>query len=162
MSETDQLFVSASSRYLTAHCLDKIERVMPLLSEEDVWWRPHEASNSVGNLILHLAGSLRYWIVAVVGGSPSDRVRQLEFDARGGFTREELLAMLRLAVDDATGVLARLTADDLAESRSGFSREIRVLEAVFHGVAHFAMHTGQIVQLVKLRKGVDLGLPLGV
>jgi uncharacterized damage-inducible protein DinB len=156
----DTLFLATSSRYLSATCLDKIERVMPLLSDDDIWWRPHETSNSVGNLILHLAGSLRFWIVSVVGGAANARVREQEFETSGGATREELLATLRLAVTDATDVLARLTPADLTRTCSGFAREMHALEAIHHGVAHFAMHTGQIVQLVKIRKGIDLGLPL--
>jgi len=142
--------------------MDKIERIAPLISEDDVWWRPNEQSNAIGNLILHLAGSLRFWIVEVAGGEPVHRVREQEFDARGGLSRDELMALLRTAVTDATRVLSRLTPDELLDVRPGFNRDVRTLEAVHHAIAHFALHTGQLIQLAKIRKGVELDLPLGI
>jgi uncharacterized damage-inducible protein DinB len=160
MSDPGSLFLASSVRYLTASSLDKLERVLPRVTDEDLWWRPNEASNSIGNLLMHLSGSLRFWIVSVAGGAPSQRVRELEFSTRGGRSREELIEELRTAVRDAAAVLENLSPDVLAETRAGFNKPVTVLDAIYHGVAHFSMHTGQILQLIKIRTGIDLGLAL--
>jgi len=158
MDNIGTLFLAKSRRYLTESYLPKLERALDAVSDEDVWWRPNEASNSIGNLLLHLTGSTRFWIVSVAGGAESDRVRQEEFDATGGRSRGELVDGLRDAVLAADAVLARLTADDLLEAGRTDDDPTTVLGAVYHAVEHFAMHTGQILQLVKLRSGVDLRL----
>jgi uncharacterized damage-inducible protein DinB len=160
MSATEALFLETSARFLTASYLDKIERALALLPDEDIWWRPNEVSNSAGNLLLHLTGSLRYWVASVVGNAPNHRIRDSEFTTQSGATRDELLDALREAVREATDVIANLPPSSLSETRQGFKRPVTVLEALYHGVAHFALHTGQLLQLVKLRTGVDLGFPL--
>src|SRR5689334_16088497 len=108
MSEIGVRFLSKSRRYLGEIYLTKIERALGTVSDDDVWWRPNEASNSIGNLVLHLTGSTRFWIVSVAGNTASDRERQTEFDAAGGMSREELLGGLRDAVAAADRVLAAL------------------------------------------------------
>jgi hypothetical protein len=45
------------------------------LTEEQVWWRPNETSNSVGNLILHLNGNMHQWLVAPFNGRLDRRNR---------------------------------------------------------------------------------------
>jgi uncharacterized damage-inducible protein DinB len=158
MSEIGTVFVSRSRRYLTSSYLPKLERTLATLSDEDVWWRPNAASNSIGNLALHLAGSLRYWVASVAGGASSDRVRDEEFAATGGLSRDELVEILRAAVAEADEVLAGFDGGRLAEWREGEEYAETALEAIYHAVEHFSMHTGQILQLAKMRIGEDLDL----
>jgi uncharacterized damage-inducible protein DinB len=158
MSDIGTLFLAKSRRYLTESYLGKLERALATVSDEDVWWRPNAASNSMGNLLLHLTGSLRYWVVSIAGGAPSNRVRAEEFAAAGERSGRELVDALRDAVREADEVLARLTPVTLLETRQADDRSLTVLDAIYHAVEHFSMHTGQILQLVKLRGGVDLRL----
>ena len=159
MSDTGALFLAASRRSLATY-FGKIEHAMTLVTDEDVWWRPNEASNSLGNLLLHLTGSTRFWIGSVVGGAPNLRVRDLEFSTRGGVSREKLLEDLRAVIAEVDAVLGRTGAEELPVTRQGFNKPTTVHDAVYHGVVHFAMHAGQVLQLVKVRAGVDLNLPL--
>jgi uncharacterized damage-inducible protein DinB len=135
----------------------KIGGALAALSDEQVWWRPNEASNSAGNLLLHLAGNVRQWVVAGVGGEPDRRDRPREFAERAPLGRAELLARLDAALSDADAALARLE-EEVAEAASdsplqrvlliqGFPQT--ALDAVFHAVEHFSYHTGQIVCLAK-------------
>ncbi|MGH9651714.1 MAG: hypothetical protein ACRD3I_14770, partial [Terriglobales bacterium] len=58
--------------------LPRIARCLSLLSEGEIWWRPHRTSNSVGNLLLHLEGNVRQWIISGLGGAPDRRERDTE------------------------------------------------------------------------------------
>ncbi len=150
-------FLRQSREYLTEHYLPKIEAALEGLTEEDIWWRPNPASNSIGNLLLHLAGNIRQWIVSGVGGAADRRARDEEFAATGARSREELLALLRAAVRDADATLARTDPGSLGAARTVQGRDTDVLAVVYHVVEHFAMHTGQILYIAKLRSGRDLG-----
>jgi uncharacterized damage-inducible protein DinB len=151
MADVAHAFIAQSRRFLSDDYLPKIERCLDALSEEDVWWRANESSNSIGNLLLHLAGSTRAWIVGVAGGSPSPRDRQREFDERERIPRAELIARLRQTLADADEALARLDAGTLLERRQARDEQVTVLLAIYHAVEHFSMHTGQIIMLAKMR-----------
>ena len=158
MTDVAKLFLAQSRSFLSSDYLPKIERCLEILTDEDVWWRANEGSNSIGNLLLHLEGSTRGWIVNVAGGSRSPRDRQQEFDEREQLPRAELIARLRRTLAEADAVLARLDAEALLERRQTRGEDVTVLLAVYHAVEHFSMHTGQIIMLAKMRSG-DLRLP---
>lgn len=155
--ETPAAFLAQSREYLTGHYLPKILAALDNLSEEDLWWRPNEASNSAGNLLLHLAGNIRQWIVNGVGGVPGERDRAGEFATRDPRPRTELVALLTAVVFEADAVIAE-TAPELLGGRVHIQgREVTRLEAIYHVVEHLALHAGQILYIAKLRTGHDLG-----
>src|SRR5262245_7522584 len=88
------------------HCLDQ-------LTDEQVWWRPAESMNSVANLVLHLSGNLRQWVLAGLGGAPDVRDRPREFAETGTLSKGELQRLLEDTVSEARQVLGRLSAADL-------------------------------------------------
>jgi uncharacterized damage-inducible protein DinB len=142
-------FVAQSRHYLASEYPTKIRRCLDVLPEEAIWRRDDDASNSIGNLLLHLSGNIRQWIVSGVGGVPDARVRRAEFDAREGDGGAALMERLLATVRDADAVLASLDAVRLAERRTIQGRDVTVLDAVYHVVEHFSMHTGQIILLAK-------------
>lgn len=149
MTDVARTFLGESRRYLRGAYLTAIERSVAPLTDAQVWWRPNEASNSIGNLILHLSGNVRQWIVGGVGQQPNERNRQLEFDEREAIPKEQLLARLRTVLDEADAVLASLTEADLTEPREIQGHDTTVLKAIYHVVEHFSAHTGQILWIVK-------------
>ena len=153
MTDIAKHFIAQSRGFLSADYLPKIERCLEVLSDEDVWWRANEGSNSIGNLLLHLEGSTRAWITGVAGGFNTTRDRPHEFDEREHIPRAELMSRLRRTLTEADGVLARLDVDVLLERRQARDEEVTVLLAVYHAVEHFSMHTGQIIMLAKMRSG---------
>ena len=157
MSNLARAFLDQSRTYLKGEYMPRIEKALAALSEEDFWWRPNEASNSAGNLVLHLAGNVRQWIVHGLGGEVDVRERDEEFAAKGGVSKAEALAQLHASVDDACAVLEQMDADGLAASYTPQAYEVTGLEAIYHVVEHFAMHTGQIVWIAKGRSGEGLG-----
>ena len=148
--DTAAAFVARSRYFLGDEYPAKLRHCLAVLPPPALWWRPDEASNSVGNLLLHLAGNVRQRIVSGVGGAPDDRYRAAEFTARDGPPADALLATLGAALADADAVLAGLTAAELAEPRTIQGRDVTVLDVVYHVVEHFAMHTGQVILLTTL------------
>jgi uncharacterized damage-inducible protein DinB len=149
-------FLAQSREYLTRHYLPKISTAIEALSADDLWWRPNEASNSIGNLMLHLAGNLRQWVVSGIGGAPDRRARSEEFGRREPLSRDELLAVLTEAVLEADAVIARVDPASLGERRTVQGREVTLLQAIYHVVEHLSMHAGQIVYIAKQLGGRDL------
>jgi uncharacterized damage-inducible protein DinB len=158
MPDVSRAFVEKSRNLIASDYVPKIERCLGLLSDDDIWWRPNEASNSIGNLILHLCGNVTMWIVGGVGKRPFDRNRQLEFDERKPIPSTELRARLKSVVAQAEEVLNNVDETELLSRRHIQGYDVSVLEAIYHVVEHFSMHTGQIILLSKARLGQDLRL----
>lgn len=157
----DQHFIDTCRYYVSSEYLPKIRRCLDALSEDDVWWRPNPGSNSVGNLVLHLAGNIRQWVVSGVGGRPDIRERATEFAADGEtagteWNKARLLAHLASTLAEVDETLAALSPTDLLRRTVIQGQEVSVLEGVFHAVEHFSMHSGQIIYITKLRSGTDL------
>lgn len=153
----EQQFLARARHSLESHYLPRIVRCLNLLSEEQIWWRPHPSSNSVGNLILHLSGNVRQWIVSGLGGAPDRRQRDKEFSELGPIPRRNLLTLLRKTTGDAAHVLAGLTSRELAQAYAIQGFRETGLEAVHHVVEHFAFHAGQIIYVTKMSLRRDLG-----
>jgi uncharacterized damage-inducible protein DinB len=156
VDETAQAFIAKARSLLTGEYLPKIELCLERLSDEEVWWRANAESNSIGNLLLHLSGNARQWIVCGVGEAVDERERQQEFDERVHLPREELLARLRQTLAEVDDTLARFDTARILERRQIQGCDVNVLEAIFHVVEHFSMHTGQIILLTKALKSADL------
>ncbi|HEX6985514.1 MAG TPA: DUF1572 family protein [Planctomycetaceae bacterium] len=159
--DRDDALTRAFTSYATGRlgdCLSNVERCVGLLTAEQVWHRPNEASNSVGNLVLHLTGNVRQWIVAGLGGEPFDRDRPAEFAERGPLPTERILPPLRQTVERACDVIGGLTPEALLREYPIQGRTVTGLAATFHVVEHFSFHTGQVVSITKLLTGRDLSL----
>jgi len=144
-----ELFLARSRYYLSSEYLPKIKKCVDALPPDAVWRRANKSSNSIGNLLLHLAGNVRQWIVEGIGGKDVHRDRASEFSARDGASGRELIENLERALAEVDSVLAGLTAADLTRPCRVQERDNSVLSAIYHVVEHFAMHTGQIVLLTK-------------
>jgi uncharacterized damage-inducible protein DinB len=133
-----------------------IVQCLSQLTEEEIWWRPNPASNSAGNLVLHLSGNMRQWIISGLGGAGDVRVRDREFSERGPLPRRVLVTRLRTTVAEARRVLDRLPAGALARPYTIQGFRVTGLVAVAHVYEHFSHHAGQIIYITKLKRGRDL------
>jgi Protein of unknown function (DUF1572) len=152
----EENFLAAAADKL-AENLDRIETCVPKLPAGVLWARGSENENAVGNLLLHLEGNVRQWIVSGIGGAPDKRDRPAEFSARSGATATVLVANLRAAVNDALNVIRTLPHARLGEAVTIQGDDTTVLAAIFHIVEHFSGHTYQIILLTKRATGEDLG-----
>ncbi len=140
----------------------RITRVLPAqvraavekLDEEQIWWRPNEKSNSVGNLVLHLSGSLNYYLNRNVGGLDYSRDRDAEFAARGPMPKQQLMAIFDDMVAKADQTLTNVTSERLAGPSSDPERNTYLIEDLVSILTHLSTHTGQILWITKmLREG---------
>jgi uncharacterized damage-inducible protein DinB len=152
----DQIFLDYTTRKLRQN-VDRIDKCLARLSEEQIWSRGHESENAVGNLLLHLAGNVRQWIISGVGATPDTRDRDSEFNASSGASKVELLAALRATVEEACRVIEPLTPERLTAVIHVQKYDTSILEAIYHVVEHFGQHTGQIIFATKLLTGEELG-----
>lgn len=157
MDETlARAFLNYSSQKLE-QLAGRIEDCAGKLSQEQIWLRGGEQQNAIGNLILHLNGNVRQWVIAAVGGQPDIRQRDAEFAARGERSPRELLELLQATVGEAAAVIRSVSPQRLAEFVDVQKYHVTVMEAIYHVVEHFSQHTGQILFATKLFTGQDLG-----
>lgn len=147
-----QVYLDEARRQL-AKASAKIKHCLSQLTEEQVWWRPTEPQNSIANLILHLCGNVRQWIVSGLGGETDIRNRPQEFAERGPIPKEDLLRRLEDVLQQADAVVRTVSAQQLLESRRIQGFETTGLSAIFDTVAHFKGHTQEIICLTRMQLG---------
>jgi hypothetical protein len=152
-----KFFLEFSRTKLIGEYWPRLRGCVESLPPKRVWWRPNEASNSIGNLILHLNGNVRQWLVASFNGSEDARDRPTEFSERQLIPASALLEKLGATMAEASGVLARLTETDLLATMNIQGHTVSGLAAVYQVVEHFGMHYGQILFITKLVQGENLG-----
>lgn len=140
-----------------AQLCGRVETCVDKLTPEQIWIRHGENENAIGNLVLHLVGNIRQWILSGVGGEPDMRDRDREFAARGEIAPAELKARLRSAIDAAVTTIREVPPERLGERLMIQKYDVTVLEAILHVVEHFSGHTGQIIFITKFLTGEDLG-----
>lgn len=137
--------------------LPRITGCLEQLSDQEIWWRPNDASNSIGNLVLHVCGNIRQWIISGLGGAADLRERDKEFAERGPVARKALLEKFQQTVSEAGAVLARLKPDALTRRYRIQGYDVTGYEAAAHVIEHVAYHAGQIIYVTKLKRAKDLG-----
>jgi hypothetical protein len=145
--------VLTGARESLAKGMKKIHHCLNQLTDEQLWWRPRAEMNSIANLMLHLAGNLRQWIVAGVGGAPDVRDRPGEFADRSGEPKAAVLEKLAGVVRECEEVLARLDADQLLSRRRIQGFDVTVMKAIFDVVPHFQGHVQEIIHMTREQLG---------
>jgi Protein of unknown function (DUF1572) len=154
---TTSLFLEFSRKKLLEQYWPRLRGCVESLSDQQIWWRPNEASNSVGNLILHLEGNVRQWLVSSFNRLEDRRERPAEFNERARIPRAALLEKLGATMQEASDVLSRLIETDLLTEFEIQGYSVSGLDAIYQVVEHFGLHYGQILYVKKLLCGSDLG-----
>jgi hypothetical protein len=134
---------------------ETIRHCLAQLNDDQVSWRAHPAMNSIGNLVLHLCGNVRQWIVSGVGGEPDCRDRPGEFAERGSFPRQRVLEQMADVLEQADRVIANASSATLLEPCRIQGFETNRMAAIFDSVAHFKGHAQEIVCLTRMQLGSD-------
>ena len=157
LEHVHRLMIAEVKRRLFKESIPRAKKCLNLLSEEDIWYRPNENSNSVGNLILHLCGNVRQWLISAIGEQNDVRQRQTEFDERGPLPTSELIAKLDQLQLDAEKVLDQSKPEILTKPYTVQGYSETGLSILMHIVEHFSGHIGQITYFVKARKDISTG-----
>jgi uncharacterized damage-inducible protein DinB len=156
-TNTASIFLEFSRWKLMEQYWPRLRECVASLTDEQVWWRPNDQSNSTGNLLLHLNGNVRQWLITSFTRVDDARDRPAEFGERAMISTSALLEKLGATLQEASAVLERLTEADLAALYEIQGYQVNGLHAVYHVVEHFGMHYGQIVYITKMLRGQDLG-----
>lgn len=152
-----ELFLQFSRHKMIGQYWPRLRSSVESLTDEQVWWRPNEASNSIGNLLLHLDGNVRQWLVASFNRQDDQRNRSAEFGERHKIASTALLDRLDATIQEADQTLSRLTESDLLANYEIQGYRVTGLAAVYQVVEHFGLHYGQIAYITKMLRGEDLG-----
>jgi uncharacterized damage-inducible protein DinB len=129
----------------------QISACLEVLDDEDIWWRPNEQANAVGNLVLHLAGSNRYYLEQVIAGRDTGRNRDAEFAARGGQSKAQLREVWEQQRAAVEAVLAGLEPSQMTQTTDRTGKLTTYAQILLHVTHHNATHMGQIVWITKMR-----------
>jgi len=157
MQETEKITIgrtyAAEGRRRLAVCHERIRHCLGQLNDNQVWWRPHESMNSIGNILLHLCGNVRQWIVCGITGKPDGRNRPREFAERSLISKDDLIQRLDAVVKEADALLASVTDEQLLQPRRIQGFDETVLSAIFDSISHFNGHMQEIVYVTRLQLG---------
>ncbi|HSY47522.1 MAG TPA: DUF1572 family protein [Thermoanaerobaculia bacterium] len=158
MKETEIIHSAVASlrSRITLALPKQIRDCLDLLSEEQIWWRPNEQSNSVGNIVLHVSGSLNSFLNRNLGGMEYDRDRKAEFAERRPIPKKELLALFDDMVANAAKTFDTLDVDKLAEPSPEPAMHNLVIDDLINVLSHLANHAGQIVWITKMLRGSEV------
>jgi len=140
----------------------KVSKCFSGLKDADIWKKPNEASNSMGNLVVHLCGNITQYIIASLGEQPDTRNRDLEFSISEGYSKEELLKMLTETTQKAKEIIHAASDTQLSQIRNVQGYELSGVGIILHAVEHYSYHTGQIAYWAKLGNNKDLGFYEGL
>ena len=152
-----ELFLDFSRTKLRTQYWPRLRSCVELLTDEQIWWRPNDASNSIGNLVLHLNGNVRQWLIDSFSGNADNRDRPAEFAADGGLTGAVLVEKLGRTIDEGLAVLDRLAETELLAEYDIQGYHVTGLHAVYQVIEHFGQHHGQITYVTKMLRNQDLG-----
>ena len=152
-----RLFLDFSHQKLFGQYVPRLRSCVDSLTDEQVWWRANPASNSVGNLLLHLNGNVGQWMVASFNRLPDERDRPAEFHEEERPAKSVLMERLNATLARAEQTLLNLTADDLLATWTIQGYTLTGLAAVYQVVEHFGLHYGQIAYITKMLLNADLG-----
>jgi uncharacterized damage-inducible protein DinB len=149
-------FINAATTFIDENTA-RLKTCLSELDEADIWIRPNKNSNSVGNLILHLSGNIRQWIISSLGNAEDTRQRDSEFAANDGYTKSELAEKLFSIVEEAKKIINKMTPEELLTKRKVQGYLYSGIAIILHVTEHYSYHTGQVIFWTKLLKDKDLG-----
>jgi hypothetical protein len=150
-------FIEFSRWKLLEQYWPRLRGCVESLTDEQVWWRPNEASNSIGNLILHLNGNVTQWLLAPFDHREDNRNRPAEFSERHIIPKTRLLETLDSTLHEVAAVLPHITESDLLATYEIQGYTVSGLHAIYQVIEHFGLHYGQIAYITKMLSGQDLG-----
>jgi len=150
------VLIAEARRRLIGESLPRIRKCLGELSQEHLWHRPNENTVSAGNLVLHMIGNIRQWILCGLGEAEDRRQRQKEFDESGAHTTEELITELEAVMAKVGDILDEITQEQLLSEKMIQGFQETGLSILVHVIEHTSYHTGQVTYITKTLNNMDL------
>ena len=150
------LLIAETKRRLFEESVVRLKKCLNHLTEKELWYRPNENSNSMGNIVLHLCGNVRQWILSGLGKQNDIRTRQKEFDEMGPLPIADLIIKVDYLMKEVEAVLDSVTPEMLLEKHPVQVYKETGLSILVHVVEHFSYHVGQMTYFVKWRNDMDM------
>jgi uncharacterized damage-inducible protein DinB len=154
--------VAEIRRRLLGESVVRLKQCLAMLTDEEIWYRPNHETVSIGNLVLHLCGNIRQWILSGLANEPDTRHRQAEFDEPGPIPSAALVVRIDEVAAGVARVLDGVTPELLVRTHAVQGFEETGVAILVHVTEHFSYHVGQITYAIKSRRAVDMGYYKGV
>ena len=145
-----EAIVEEGRRRLVNESLPRMTQCLEQLTDDQIWWKPNKNSNSVGNIIVHVNGNLRQWVLSAIAGQPDERQRNIEFEMDGGISGTQLIEMLQATMREVSTALDEVVKIGILEIRPVQVFEESILSIIVHVVEHTSYHTGQVTWITKM------------
>ncbi len=152
-----ETFLQSIRQHLLKEGFPRLRKCLHELSEEELWQRPNASSNAAGNLVLHLCGNVRQWVISTLGGAPDIRQRAREFSEQETQSREALLSRLDKLEAEIEALLPNFSPEQLLQTYKVQTFHPTGMGVLIHVTEHFSYHLGQITYIVKMLKDCDMG-----
>lgn len=141
------------------------DKTFSQVSEEQLFWKSNEESNSIANIVKHLWGNmLSRWTDFLTSDGEKDwRNRDAEFEDTVK-TRAELISKWNEGWECLFAALNSLESGDLDKIVYIRNQGHTLMEAINRQLAHYPYHVGQIVFIGKMLSGNtwnSLSIPKG-
>ena len=157
MANWSEQFTTEIHRRIVEESIPRAIKCLDLLEEADIWFRPNESSNSVGNLVLHLIGNARQWVLAAMAGAQDRRDRDAEFAEHGPIPTDELQAQLASLGLELAAAIRLMTPERLTATYRVQGFDETGIGILVHVAEHFSYHVGQITYFLKARRNISAG-----
>ena len=149
-------------RRLFEESYSRIDNCLNRLTDDQIWKKPNEESNSIGNLVLHLMGNVRQYLCSGIGAQKDIRQRNSEFLLSSRCTKSVLLEKMKELEKDVIDIIDALEEQRLTDQIEvqGFTES--GMSIIIHVIEHFSYHVGQIAFYTKMLTNQDLGFYEGL
>ena len=135
--------------------LDQLRSIVREFPADKLWRRPMPQVASLGNLIVHVGGSMRDWFENGLGQGSWQRDRDGEFELTGDCDGQQLIAQLDETRGHCQQFLAQVNADNWDDERRFRDKTWTVRTMLLRQLDHASYHAGQAAFLRRLVADLD-------
>ena len=132
------------------------EKTFDQVSEEQLFWKYNEESNSIATLVKHLSGNMqsRWTNYLTEDGEKSWRKRDSEFE-NDIQSKAEMMEIWTKGWQVLFEALNQIKEENWNDTIFIRGEKNTVLDAVLRQLAHYPYHIGQIIYIAKMVKDAD-------
>ncbi|WP_449622321.1 DUF1572 family protein [Robertmurraya sp. Marseille-Q9965] len=148
-------FIKEHIRIKLTELEHRLTKTISSLNNEDLNWRPNIKSNSIANLVIHIAGHIHQRIDVGIMQEKDHRNRDAEFSHELYIEKESLINTIHISFSRFIEVVESLTDKEMLETQIlSENRRQTNAEIVLRCLEHYSEHLGQILYIKKMREKI--------